>query len=213
MSRRTDTRENILGFIRTFRRENSYSPSVREVARHCGIKSPSVVQYHLDQLQQAGLITRDKDRSRSVGVVGEEGEVPQVPLLGVIAAGQPIGVPSVDKWSSEAQRMIDVPREVFKGGKDLFALQVRGNSMVDAMIADSDIVVMEQTADIKNGDVAACWLEKEQEVTLKKVYFEKDKIRLQPCNPYMLPMYHDGANVRIQGRVVAVLRLKLETVF
>lgn len=208
MSRRTDTRENILDFIRAFRRENGYSPSVREVARHCGIKSPSVVQYHLDQLQQTGLITRERDRSRSVGIVGEEGEVPQVPLLGVIAAGQPIGVPSVDRWSSEAQRMIDVPREVLKGRKDLFALEVRGNSMVDAMIADSDIVVMEQTDDARNGDVAACWLEREQEVTLKKVYFEKDRVRLQPCNPYMLPLYHDAANVRIQGRVVAVIRTK-----
>ena len=208
MPRKTDTRENILDFIRAFRRENGYSPSVREVARHCGIKSPSVVQYHLDQLEQTGLITRERDRSRSVGIVGEEGEVPQVPLLGIIAAGQPIGVPSVDRWGSEAQRMVDVPREILKSGKDLFALEVRGNSMVDAMIADSDIVVMEQADDVRNGDVAACWLEKEQEVTLKKVYFEKDKVRLQPCNPYMLPMYHDAANVRIQGKVVAVLRMK-----
>ncbi|HNT43285.1 MAG TPA: transcriptional repressor LexA [Syntrophorhabdaceae bacterium] len=207
MPRKTDTRENILDFIRTFRRENGYSPSVREVARHCGIKSPSVVQYHLDQLEQTGLITRDRDRSRSVGIVGEEGEVPQVPLLGVIAAGQPIGVPSADRWNSEAQRMVDVPREVLKSRKDLFALEVRGNSMVDAMIADSDIVVMEQVDDVRNGDVAACWLEREQEVTLKKVYFEKDKVRLQPCNPYMPPLYHDAANVRIQGRVVAVLRM------
>lgn len=209
MPRKTDTRENILDFIRTFRRDNGYSPSVREVARHCGIKSPSVVQYHLEQLQQAGFITKDKDRSRSVGVVGEAQEAAQIPLLGAIAAGQPIWVPSVDKWSSEAERLIDVPREVMRGKKDLFALQVRGNSMVDAMIADSDIVVMEQVDTIKNGDVAACWLENEQEVTLKKVFFEKDKVRLQPCNPYMLPMYHDAANVRFQGRVVAVIRMNL----
>ncbi len=209
MPRKTDTRENILDFIRTFRRDNGYSPSVREVARHCGIKSPSVVQYHLEQLQQAGFITKDRDRSRSVGVVGEVQEAAQIPLLGTIAAGQPIWVPSVDKWSSEAQRMIDVPREVMKGKKNLFALQVRGNSMVDAMIADSDIVVMEQADTIKNGDVAACWLENEQEVTLKKIFFEKDRVRLQPCNPYMLPMYHDAANVRFQGRVVAVIRMNL----
>ena len=207
MPRKTNTRESILEFIRTFRRDNGYSPSVREVARHCGIKSPSVVQYHLDQLQQTGFITKDKDRSRSVGVVGETSQAAEVPLLGVIAAGQPIGVPSVDKWSSEAERMIDVPREIMKGRKDLFALRVRGNSMVDAMIADSDIVVMEQADTIKNGDVAACWLENEQEVTLKKVFFEKDRVRLQPCNPYMLPMYHDADNVRIQGRVVAVFRM------
>jgi len=117
MPRKTNTRESILEFIRAFRRDNGYSPSVREVARHCGIKSPSVVQYHLDQLQQTGFITKDKDRSRSVGVVGEMRQAAEVPLLGVIAAGQPIGVPSVDKWSSEAERMIDVPREIMRGGR------------------------------------------------------------------------------------------------
>ncbi|MHB8111429.1 MAG: transcriptional repressor LexA [Syntrophorhabdaceae bacterium] len=207
MPRKSNTREKILEFIGGFRRDNGYSPSVREIAVQCGIKSPSVVQYHLEQLQEAGLITKDKIRSRSIGIVGDEQGAAEVPLLGVIAAGQPIGVPSVDTWSAEAQRMIDVPREIMQRGKNLFALQVRGNSMVDAMIADLDIVVMEQVEIVKNGEVAACWLENEQEVTLKKVFFEKDRIRLQPCNPYMLPMYHPADNVRIQGKVVAVIRM------
>lgn len=208
MVRKTNTRENILEFIRKFRRDNGYSPSVREVASHCGIKSPSVVQYHLEQLLEAGLITKDKVRSRSIGLVGDEEGLGQVPLLGVIAAGQPIDVPSMERQNAGAQRMIDVPRDIMRKGRQLFALQVRGHSMVDAMIADSDIVIMEQADSVNNGDVAACWLENEQEVTLKKVYHEKDgKIRLQPCNPYMLPMFHDAANVRVQGRVVAVLRM------
>ena len=206
--RKTHTRENILEFIRTFRRDNGYSPSVREVASHLGIKSPSVVQYHLEQLLEAGLITKDKIRSRSIGVVGDEEGLAQVPLLGVIAAGQPIDVPSVDQQNAGDQRMIDVPRDIMRKGRQLFALQVRGNSMVDAMIADSDIVIMEQADSVNNGDVAACWLENEQEVTLKKIYYEKDqKIRLQPCNPYMLPMFHDAENVRVQGKVVMVLRM------
>jgi repressor LexA len=132
-----------------------------------------------------------------------------VPLVGIIAAGQPIWVPSIDKRSLEAQKMIGVPRDVIGGKINLFALQVRGNSMVDAMIADGDIVVMEQVEDVRNGDVAACWLDKEQEVTLKKVFFEDGKVRLQPCNPYMLPVYYDRENVQIQGRVVAVLRFNL----
>ncbi|MBP1749764.1 MAG: transcriptional repressor, LexA family [Deltaproteobacteria bacterium] len=208
MARKTNTREHILDFIRTFRRDNGYSPSVREVASHCGVKSPSVVQYHLEQLREAGLITKDKIRSRSIGVVGDEEGPAQVPLLGVIAAGQPINVPSREKPNAGDQRMIDVPRDIMRKGRQLFALQVRGNSMVDAMIADSDIVIMEQADSVNNGEVAACWLESEQEVTLKKIYYEKDqKIRLQPCNPYMLPMFHDADNVRVQGRVVAVIRL------
>lgn len=208
MVRKIGTRENILEFIRAFRRDNGYSPSVREVAGHCGIKSPSVVQYHLEQLLEAGLITKDRVRSRSVGVVGDEEGPACVPLLGVIAAGQPINVPSMDKQSAAGQEMIDVPRDIMRKGRRLFALRVRGNSMVDAMIADSDIVVMEEADSVSSGDVAACWLENEQEVTLKKVYYERDqKIRLQPCNPYMLPMFHDAANVRIQGKIVMVLRM------
>jgi repressor LexA len=209
MPRTTHTRDDILEFLKTFKQENGYSPSVREVADHCGIGSPSVVQYHLNRLEEAGLIRKSKDTSRSVEIVGETKETALVPLLGVIAAGQPIWVPSADKRSAEAQRMIAVPAEVMRGKKELFALQVRGNSMVDAMIADGDIVVMEEAGDVKNGDVVACWLEREQEVTLKKIYFENEKVRLQPCNPYMVPMYHDTENVRVQGRVVAVLRTNL----
>jgi repressor LexA len=206
MPRTTNTRENILDFIKAFRQTKGYSPSVREVARHCGVKSPSVVQYHLNHLEQDGLITKDKDRSRSVGIVGEAEDVARIPLLGVIAAGQPIWVPPVDRWSAEAQKMIEVPRSIMRGKKDIYALLVRGNSMVDAMIGDGDTVIMEKADDIKNGDVVACWLEKEQEVTLKKIYFEDEKLRLQPCNPYMLPMYHEKENVQVQGRLVAVLR-------
>jgi repressor LexA len=209
MPRTTHTREIILEYIKTFRQNNGYSPSVREIAQHCGIKSPSVAQYHLNHLEHAGIITKDKDKSRSLGIVDETEETVMVPLLGIIAAGQPIWVPSLDKWSTEAQRMLGVPREATRGKTDLFALQVRGNSMVDAMIADGDIVVMEQTKDVKDGDVVACWLENEQEVTLKKIFFENEKVRLQPCNPYMLPMYHDRENVQVQGRVMAVLRINL----
>jgi len=206
MPRTTNTRENILDFIKTFRQTKGYSPSVREVARNCGVKSPSVVQYHLNHLKKDGLITKDKDRSRSVGIVGEAEDVARIPLLGVIAAGQPIWVPPVDRWSAEAEKMIEVPRSITRRKKDIYALLVRGNSMVDAMIGDGDTVIMEKADDIKNGDVVACWLEKEQEVTLKKIYFEAEKLRLQPCNPYMLPMYHAKENVQVQGRLVAVLR-------
>lgn len=209
MARKTHTRENILDYIKTFRQKNGYSPSVREVAHHCGIKSPSVVQYHLNRLEHEGLITKGKDTSRSLGIVDENPEIAMVPLLGIIAAGQPIWVPSVDKWSARAQRMLSIPGEIVQGKTGLFALQVRGNSMVDAMIADGDVVIMEQAKDVKNGDVVACWLEREQEVTLKKLFFEDDRVRLQPCNPYMLPLYHHRENVQIQGRVVAVLRLTL----
>jgi repressor LexA len=207
MSGTSRTRENILSFIKTFRETKGYAPTVREIARSCGVKSPSVVQYHLTHLEQAGLISKGKERFRSICIPEEAHQRVSVPLLGVIAAGRPIWVPAIDRWSAEAGRMIDVSPDITRGRKDVYALQVKGNSMVDAMIADMDIVIMEQTGDIHNGDVAACWLKNEQEVTLKKVYFEGERVRLQPCNPYMMPLYHDAENVEIQGRVIAVIRV------
>jgi repressor LexA len=207
MPRTSVSREKIVNFIRAFRQKNGYSPTVREIGQNCGIKSSSVVQYHLNCLEKSGLVTKGKEKFRSLNITGEEKEAAVVPLLGAIAAGQPIWVPSMDRWTAEAERMVEVPREIIHGRKNVYALQVRGNSMVDAMIADLDTVIMEQAEDIKNGDVVACWLEKEQEVTLKKIFFEDRKIRLQPCNPYMLPMYHDPDNVKVQGRVIAVLRI------
>ena len=93
-----------------------------------------------------------------------------------------------------------------RGRRGVYALQVRGNSMVDAMIADGDIVILEQACDIKNGDVAAVWLKNEQEVTLKKVYFEGGQVRLQPCNPFMMPFYHPAVNVEVQGKLIGVIR-------
>ena len=209
MARTSATRENVLDLIRTFRRDNGYSPTVREIASHCGIKSTSVVQYHLNHLEKAGLITKGKEKFRSLGIAGEGGEATLVPILGTISAGHPIWVPPAGTHGFEAERMIQAPREALRGRKNVYALEVRGNSMVDAMIADQDIVIMEQADDIKNGDVAACWLEKEQEVTLKKVFFEGERVRLQPCNPYMLPIYHDADNVRFQGRVIAVISINL----
>jgi repressor LexA len=207
MSGTSRTRENILNFIKSFRETNGYAPTVREIARSCGVKSPSVVQYHLTHLEQAGLISKGKERFRSISIPEEAKERVSVPLLGTIAAGHPIWVPAADRWSAEADRMIEVSPAIIRGKKDVFALQVKGNSMVDAMIADMDIVIMEQATDIHNGDVAACWLRNEQEVTLKKVYFEGGRVRLQPCNPYMMPVYHDAENVEVQGRVIGVMRV------
>ncbi len=207
MTRRYETRKKILRFIKEFRYDKGYAPTIREIARGCGVKSTSVVEYHLNHLEQAGLIARDRERFRSLRVTGETGERPGIPILGTIAAGHPIWVPSADRWSAEAQRRVDVPAEVTRGRKNVFALEVRGNSMVDAMIADGDMVIMEPVERPNNGDVVACWLRNEQEVTLKKIYFEGEEVRLQPCNPYMMPIYHQADNIEVQGRVVAVIRI------
>jgi repressor LexA len=199
------TRENILNFISAFRQEKGYAPTVKEIAESCNITSVSVVQYHLDRLERSGAIRRERNKSRSINPVEEARQVADIPLLGVIAAGHPIGIPEANAWDAVTNR-VEVPPYMTQGRRGVYALQVRGNSMVDAMIADGDIVVMEQTYDIKNGDVAAVWLKNEQEVTLKKIYFEGERVRLQPCNPFMMPFYHPAVNVEVQGKVVGVIR-------
>jgi repressor LexA len=205
MAKTTDTRERVLQFIRRFRETRGHSPTVREIAEACNISSPSVVQYHLGRLQEGGFISKEREKFRSITLTGEMKGSVQVPLLGTIAAGQPLGVPDTDAQST-ANEMISVPTEITKG-RNIYALRVRGDSLVDAMISNGDIVLMEPPAGIKNGDMVAVWLKREQEVTLKKIYFEPANVRLQPCNPYMAPIYHDGKNIEIQGRVVGVIRV------
>ncbi len=182
-----------------------YSPTVREIAEGCRISSPSVVHYHLERLEGDGLISREREKFRSLVPSAERPGVVQVPLLGVIAAGRPIWVPEGDAVNGADER-VTVPLEMTKG-EGVYALRVQGNSMVDAMISDGDLVLMERPAAVKNGDVVAVWLKREQEVTLKKIYYESDRVRLQPCNPYMLPIYQDPSNVVVQGRVVGVIRI------
>ncbi len=197
------TRQRVLDFIKRFREAKGYAPTVREIAEECGISSPSVVQYHLERLERSGHISRGREKFRSISVVGHRSTVP---VLGVIAAGRPIPVPDAVSME-EADRWVNLPDPDMAGRRDLYALEVRGNSMVDAMIAEGDIVIMEQTYDVKNGDVVAVWLKNEQEVTLKKIYFQGESIRLQPCNPYMLPAVFNANNIEVQGRVVAVIRV------
>jgi repressor LexA len=204
----SETREKIFQFIRRFREKKGYAPTVREIAQGCKISSPSVVQYHLDSLEQEGLISRAREKFRSINLTGtrEEDKQIDVPILGTIAAGHPVWVPPADTWDTASER-IAVSNQLAHGKKNVYALRVRGNSMVDAMIADGDIVIMEPVKRANNGDVVAAWLKNEQEITLKKIYFEGEQVRLQPCNPYMMPIYHKADNVEVQGRVVAVIRI------
>jgi repressor LexA len=204
----SETREKIFQFIRRFREKKGYAPTVREIAQGCKISSPSVVQYHLDSLEQEGLISRAREKFRSINLTStrEEDKQIDIPILGTIAAGHPVWVPPADTWDTASER-IAVSTQLAHGKKNVYALRVRGNSMVDAMIADGDIVIMEPVKRANNGDVVAAWLKNEQEITLKKIYFEGEQVRLQPCNPYMMPIYHKADNVEVQGRVVAVIRI------
>jgi repressor LexA len=171
------------------------------------------VNYNLDVLEKKGYITRAKIVSRGLRLAGSSGagarrakdDVVSIPLLGRIAAGEPIPIPSSDLLPF-GYETIELTRSIIKADEDIYALQVRGNSMIDALINDGDIVIMKHQEEAANGDLVAVWLKDEGETTLKRFYLEGRQVRLQPENPTMEPIYVHPANVEIQGKVVLVIR-------
>jgi len=207
MARVSDTRQQILNFIRKFLDEKGYAPTVRDIVKGCHISTPSVVQHHLNMLEKQGYILRDPEIFRSIQLVERKQEViSSVPLLGTIAAGKPIPVPYSDSWTTVPEQVLHLTREVTQGKKDIYALKVKGNSMIDAFVDDGDTVLIQPTTKVEDSEMAAVWLKREQEVTLKKVYHETGRIRLQPANIEMKPMYYQPEDVEIQGKVIGVLR-------
>ena len=207
MARISNTRLRILNFIRKFLDNRGYAPTVRDIARGCDISTPSVVQHHLNTLERQGYIHRDPEVFRSIQLVEKKREaVSRVPLLGAIAAGKPIPVPAPDTWTNIPEETLQLTGEVIRDRKDVYALRVKGISLIDALVDDGDIVLIQQTSTVEDGELAAVWLKTEQEVTLKKVYREAGRIRLQPANKEMEPMYFKPEEVEIQGRVIGVLR-------
>jgi repressor LexA len=203
----------ILEFIESYQRKQKHPPSIREIGESCGISSTSVVNYYLDQLERSGHIERDRKISRGVRLSGQSplGDLLRVPVLGRIVAGEPVPVPASDFNFFSPEDSVDIAVSLMpakeRGNKELFALEVEGNSMVDAMVNDGDIIIMKAAHDAKNGDMVAVWLPDKNETTLKYFYKEKDRFRLQPANPTMKPIYIDKANpLEIRGKVVMVIR-------
>lgn len=207
MARIPKSRLRILNFIRGFLHQRGYTPTVRDIAKGCSISTSSVVQYHLNMLEREGYIHRDSKVFRSIRLVkGEPPVTRQVPLLGTIAAGEPLPVPTPDTWATVPDETVQLTEELIRGREGIYALKVKGSSMIDALIDDGDIVLMQQASTVDDGDMAAVWLKRQQEVTLKKVYRERNRIRLQPANRQMEPIYQDPDNVEIQGRVIGIIR-------
>ncbi len=210
MRKTSDKQKRIIKYIERFLVDNGYPPSIRDIQAGCNISSTSVVDYNLNILESRGHIRRHADVSRGITLLTRtqttDSLVP-VPVIGMIAAGEPIPVPTPDTWDVAAvSETMEVPRELTRGRGDIYALKVKGMSMVDALINDGDTVLMQHVSAVENGEMAAVWLKGEKEATLKKVYMEADRIRLQPANEQMNPFYADYDNVEIQGRVVAVVR-------
>ena len=210
MAKLSERQRLILRFIRDFSGEKGYPPTVRDIQRGCNVSSTSVVDYNLNILEREGYLRRDPEVSRGIEMLGaakkKDGTV-SVPLVGVIAAGEPIPVPTADIWrGTENVEAVDVSEELVGKNPDVYALRVRGLSMIDALIDDGDIVLMQALNSAQNGDMVAVWLKKEKEVTLKRFYQEGRKVRLQPANSQMSPIITQAANVQIQGKVVGVVR-------
>ena len=198
------TRERILRYIRVFFDEKGYAPTVRDILKGCNLSSTAVVQHHLNVLEREGRIHRDPEVFRSIQLADRKNTV-SVPLLGTIAAGEPIPVPTAETWRSEALETIELTDEMTQG-KEVYALRVKGLSMIDALIDDGDVVLMEPVSTAENEDMVAVWLKEQQEVTLKRIFLESGRICLRPANRLMEPIYESPENVEIQGRVVGVVR-------
>ncbi|MEK7276748.1 MAG: transcriptional repressor LexA [Chloroflexota bacterium] len=208
----SERQQNILEFIRDFQRESGYPPTIRQIGQRVKISSTSVVNYNLNKLQQAGYLARDLKVSRGLRL-SETGEpaaklpegVIRIPLVGRIFASEPVPVPGASS-SFAPDEAIELTRSLVKDPENLFALQVCGDSMIDAMVSDGDIVVMRRQEQARNGEMVAVWLNDKEETTLKHFYLEGGRVRLQPANPTMNAIYKDPKDVQVQGKVVLVLR-------
>ncbi|HID87583.1 MAG TPA: repressor LexA [Anaerolineae bacterium] len=203
----SERQQGILRFIKDFIRRNGYPPTIREIGEAVGISSTSVVNYNLNILEREGCIQRNRTVSRGIRVVGEQGvdETIRVPLLGVIAAGEPIPVPKPG-IPLYAEEYVALTRDIVKEPSEVYALHVKGNSMIDALVHDGDIVLVRHQEEAKNGEMVVAWLKDREETTLKRFYQEGERIRLQPANPTMEPIYVQPEDLEIQGKVIAVIR-------
>ncbi len=201
----------IMKFIEDFLDDNGYPPTVRDIQYGCNISSTSVVDYNLKGLVRGGFLRRSKEVSRGIEVVGrrERERGITVPVLGAIAAGQPLPVFPQDIATAieEDSMEIDTGMAAKATNKErLFTLHVKGDSMIDALIRDGDMVVLEAQESAEPGEMVAAWLVQEEEATLKRFFPEGERVRLQPENTTMSAIYVDARNVQIRGRVVGVLR-------
>jgi repressor LexA len=217
----SERQKNILNYIWEYMTEHSRPPTIREIGKAAKISSTSVVNYNLTKLKEKGLLDRDAEVSRGLRLTEKAlakydlarqaaseavANLVKIPLLGNIVAGSPIEVGNSDFSTYDEDDAIELSTTMLKGSADdLFALRVSGDSMIDAMVNDGDIVVMRQENTARNGDMVAVWLS-DDTTTLKYFYYDGDQIRLEPANPTMEPIFVAPSEVQVQGKVMMVLR-------
>src|SRR5687767_5064772 len=195
----TKRQREILDYLNEFIQQHGYAPSLEEIGRRFNLSSLATVHKHLTNLQEKGFIRRAWNRSRSVELVPTRvgGRSVELPLLGFVAAGAPIEAVT-------GNETIPVP-EAFAGKRDSYVLRVKGDSMIDEQIRDGDYVIIEDRKSADNGEMVIALL-CGTDVTLKKFYRENGRVRLQPANPSMQPIFADPDQVQVQGVVVGVMR-------
>ena len=207
----TRRQKQVYDFLARFVEEHGYSPSFEEIGEGLGLSSLATVHKHISNLEQKGLLKRDYNRSRSIDLLKPRGRMKQalaaadpavyaseltLPLMGRIAAGRPVEALE----NPESISLADFTRS-----KDVYVLQVTGESMQDEHIVNGDYVLVEKTSTARDGEIVVA-LVNGSDATLKRIYTEGDKIRLQPSNAAMQPIMVSAAAVQIQGRVIGVLR-------
>jgi repressor LexA len=196
----TERQRDILAFIREFQKERGVAPTHREICDHFGFSSYGTVYKHLSLLEKKGLIRRDWNQKRGVEVVEDDDDrrpaSRELPLFGYIAAGRPLDI----ETSNET---ISVPEHLTSRGEN-YVLKVRGDSMVDDGILDGDLVIIARRERADNGEMVVANVN--GEVTLKRLYQEGSRVRLQPANSMMSPIYAAANEVAVQGVVVGLMR-------
>ena len=226
----SERHRKILEFLSAFQDEHGYPPSIRQIGDSINVKSTSLVNYYLTQLEEMELISREVRVSRSIRVLKPIHTVPvaekaaaavrsasaalrdmlAIPLKGRIVASEPIPMPTDSGFDYfDPDSVVDVARSMLAPREkvsELFALEVQGDSMIDAMINDGDIIILKPAVEANNGEMVAVWLDDKNETTLKYFYREGSQVRLQPANPTMQPIIAHASNVEIQGKIVMVIR-------
>ncbi|HEV8524102.1 MAG TPA: transcriptional repressor LexA [Terriglobales bacterium] len=201
----TKRQREVYDFIAGFVQERGYSPSFEEIGRGLQLSSLATVHKHITNLEKKGLLKRDYNRSRSIDLIAPKGRMKQMlatvapaslPLLGRIAAGRPVEALETPQTISLAD---------FTRSREVFVLEVRGDSMQDEHILDGDYILVEKTNVARDGEIVVALVDG-METTLKRIYKEGDKVRLQPSNTAMQSIIVPAAAVVIQGRVIGVLR-------
>jgi repressor LexA len=196
----TRRQKEILDYLGRHIERKGYAPTIEEIGEHFGLRSLATVHKHLTNLQQKGLVKREWNRSRALELVPSEVKVRAVelPLMGRVAAGTPIEAIS-------GTETIFVPEDMVRR-RETYVLQVKGDSMIDEQIRDGDYVIVESRKNARDGEMVIALLDDDR-VTLKKLYREKGgRVRLQPANARLKPIYVDGNALKVQGVVIGVLR-------